>query len=206
MIQTNNVVPLIKELVYHIHSEDSDDIQELKAVVKVQKIVMDALADLLEMKAKDECNIFILRELIRYYAVYVKSYNFILDTIKLTQCSDKEKERILEMINNLNDIDDGNEVVDIINSIIDLQNQEKADSINSVKETSEEKTELSENVEEVNADTSTVKIEAPMKETEMPVEISEVNRKETDKQEKIVKIQPKAKTTKKTVPKQRKKK
>lgn len=205
MIQTVNLVPVIKELVYYIHSEDSDNIQELKAVVKVQKIVMDALADLLEMKAKDECNIFMLREFIRFYAVYAKSYNFLLDTIKLTDCCNEEKALILEMIENLQDIDDGNEVVNMINNIIDLQHQEKVESINPVEKTSAEKTEPSENSEEVSIDADAIKVEAPVKETGTPVAINEPKEEETDEIEKMTKTPLKVKTvTKKKVSKPKK--
>lgn len=141
MIQTVKLVPVVKELVYHIHAEDSDDISMLKAVVNLQKVMLDAAADMLESKAYNDCNIYILQEMIRYNAVLAKSYNLLFDTMKITNISNEEKETILTMIEGMNDIDEGNEIVELLNQFAGVNKDETPESVQTVNEMVEEFTE-----------------------------------------------------------------
>lgn len=134
MIQTNKVVPLMKELIYHIHAEDSDNISMLKAVVKVQKVMLDAAADMLESKAYNDCNIYLLQDMIKYNAVILKAYNLLFDTMKITNISNEEKDTILSMIADMNDIDDGNEIVELLNEFYGMHQQEPAETVQTIDE------------------------------------------------------------------------
>lgn len=116
MIQTNQIVPIVKELVYHIHTDEMDDILKLRAVIKLQRIVLDSMADLLEAKSVQE-NIYLSHELFKFYAVIAKAYNFLFDTLKIAEVTNDEKAAILEMIGNMEDIEDSNEVINLINSL-----------------------------------------------------------------------------------------
>ncbi|WP_024834031.1 hypothetical protein [Ruminiclostridium josui] len=138
MIQTNKVVPLMKELIYHIHAEDSDNISMLKAVVKVQKVMLDAAADMLESKAYNDCNIYLLQDMIKYNAVILKAYNLLFDTMKITNISNEEKDTILSMIADMNDIDDGNEIVELLNEFYGMHQQEPAETVQTIDEMVEE--------------------------------------------------------------------
>lgn len=160
MIQTNKIVPIVKELVYRIHSEETDDTSKLKALLKLDRVVMDVMADMLESKAND-CNIFILREFIYFFSVYAKAYNFLFDTLKLVEVSGEDKAAIFELISEISDdIDDTCIITEKLNSLLD-----KKDDIEIRGFTSKEVTETTNQVgeastEEVKPDTIEPIVEA----------------------------------------------
>ncbi len=117
MIKAEQIVPVVKELVYHIHSEDTNDISKLKALLKFDRICMDTMADMLEAKAKDDCNIFLLRNFIYYHSIYTRAYNFLFDSLKLVEITSDEKAAILKMISEVDEIDDANEIIAMIDSL-----------------------------------------------------------------------------------------
>ncbi len=117
MIRAEQIVPVIKELVYHIHAEETNDISKMKALLKFDSICLDAMADMLEEKAKNGCNIFILRNFIYYHSVYARAYNFLFDSLKLFEVTSDEKAAVLKMISEVDDIDDANDIMDMINSL-----------------------------------------------------------------------------------------
>lgn len=121
MIRTSELVPVVKQLVYSIHSEETNDISEMKALLKFYRICNDTMADLLETKAKDDCNIFLLQDLFYYHSVYAKAYNFLFDSLKLTEVHGEEKEAVLQKIMGIAEIDDTHEIVEIINGLTDFQ-------------------------------------------------------------------------------------
>jgi hypothetical protein len=120
MIRTNQLVDVVKELVYTTYT-DTNEITKLKAVNKFYRIILDTAADLLEAKAKGDCNIYLLQDLILYQSIYAKAYNFLLDSMRLVEVSGEEKELVLQKISSIEEIDDTIEIMDIIDSLTALQ-------------------------------------------------------------------------------------
>lgn len=128
MININNLLPVVKELIYSTYSDETEDISKLKARVKFDTVVMDVLADALEAKAdKDNkgYNPYLVCNLFRWYSVFVKSYGLLLETNKLVEVSKDEKATILQLIGELTDLDEANTVIEKLNSLTAL-NQEPA--------------------------------------------------------------------------------
>ncbi len=138
MIRAEQIVPVVKELVYHIHSEDTNDISKLKALLKFDSICMDTMADMLEAKAKDDCNIFLLRNFIYYHSIYAKAYNFLFDRLQLVEVASDEKAAILKMISEIDEIDDVNEIIAMIDSLTaKVKNKVENEDVKLLKEQDE---------------------------------------------------------------------
>lgn len=112
MIQTEKILPIVKELVYSSQFE-TDDTTKLKSIIKFDRVLMDVMADALEAKA--DSNLFFISNLFRFYAEITKAYNFLFDTtVECAKVTKDDKDAIMKMLEELTDIEDAGAIIEKI--------------------------------------------------------------------------------------------
>lgn len=128
MVNLNSLLPAVKNLIYNHQYEESTDINKLNALLKFDRVVMEVLADALESKAVNDCNLFFVSDLFRWYSTYVKCFELLIQTSKLVEVSKEEKTAILEMLRGLNDIDDVDEIISRLRGLPVSKNEDTEQS------------------------------------------------------------------------------
>lgn len=121
MINVDEITPIVKGLMYSKIFYKEDEKERLVASLKYYRVINEVLCDMLEakesLKEDQEFNTYLLANMFDWYATYVRAYELILQTDKLTKISKKEKEEIRKLVENCKADDDLGVILDKVNML-----------------------------------------------------------------------------------------
>ena len=118
VVDVRKIFPIVKDIIVNKHFTKDDDRGVLLSYLQYYKILNEVLVEALSVKLAleegKEINQFILVDLFSWYARYVKVYEILLNIEATINLSKKEKNKILKIIQ---DIDDSTDIEMVIEKI-----------------------------------------------------------------------------------------
>lgn len=110
MVDISKLIDVTKEIIYTKHFNEEDDKKELLAYLKYQKIIIEVLLEALDTADKKaegkEIHPYIYHNLFKWYLTYVGVFDILLNTNEIVKTKKRDKDKLLKIIEKLNDIYD----------------------------------------------------------------------------------------------------